>query len=110
MNLKSPGIKPRNLPGRSHPPGPLPSVGVGERLFPSGSRLTEDGEETPRTPLTVSAPHTPPHNVATTSADFSIFAQIMIGQGKHFPSLILDCSYCFNSNNTGIVRIYQNKT
>lgn len=80
LNLKSPGIKPRNLPGRSHPPGPLPSVGVGERLFPSGSRLTEDGEETPRTPLTVSAPHTPPHNVATTSADFSIFAQIMIGQ------------------------------
>ncbi|PSN55558.1 hypothetical protein C0J52_12100 [Blattella germanica] len=73
LNLKSPGIKPRNLPGRNHPPGPLPS----SHLFPSTVRLLEDGEETPRTPLTVSAPHTPPPPVP--SSDFSVFAPILIG-------------------------------
>ncbi|XP_047097392.1 protein son of sevenless [Schistocerca piceifrons] len=84
LNLKSPGIKPRNLPGRSHPPGPLPSLGE-RHLFPSTNRLPEDGEETttPRTPHTCSAPHTPPHHVptpASSAADFSVFANIMIGQ------------------------------
>ncbi|PNF17404.1 hypothetical protein B7P43_G02995 [Cryptotermes secundus] len=76
LNLKSPGIKPRNLPGRNHPPGPLPSMGE-RHLFPSTSRLPEDGEETPRTPLTVSAPHTPPYHGP--SSDFSVFAPILIG-------------------------------
>lgn len=76
LNLKSPGIKPRNLPGRNHPPGPLPSMG--ERpIFQSTIRLPEDGEETPRTPLTVSAPHTPPYHGH--SSDFSVFAPILIG-------------------------------
>jgi len=76
LNLKSPGIKPRNLPGRNHPPGPLPSMGE-RHLFPSTVRLPEDGEETPRTPLTVSAPHTPPYHGP--SSDFSVFAPILIG-------------------------------
>lgn len=78
LNLKSPGIKPRNLPGRNHPPGPLPSL-VERHLFPLTSRLLEDGEETPRTPLTVSAPHTPPYNGP--SPDLSVFAQVLFGPG-----------------------------
>ena len=73
LNLKSPGIKPRNLPGRNHPPGPLPS----SHLFSSNIRLPEDGEETPRTPLTVSAPHTPPPHHG--SSNYSVFAPILIG-------------------------------
>ncbi|KAJ4439268.1 hypothetical protein ANN_07388 [Periplaneta americana] len=76
INLKSPGIKPRNLPGRNHPPGPLPSMGE-RHLFPASVRLPEDGEETPRTPHTVSAPHTPPYQGS--SSDYSIFAQILLG-------------------------------
>ena len=61
LNLKSPGIKPRTLAGRSHPPQPLPAVTP--HLVPPTSSprpFSDDGggEETPRTPLT--APHTPP--------------------------------------------------
>ncbi|XP_066990925.2 protein son of sevenless [Anabrus simplex] len=77
LNLKSPGIKPRNFPGRGHPPGPLPSVGDRHTSL-SSIRVPEDGEETPRTPHTASAPHTPPHHVG--SSDFSVFAPIIIGQ------------------------------
>lgn len=76
LNLKSPGIKPRNLPGRNHPPGPLPSMGE-RHLFPLTARLQEDGEETPRTPLTVSAPHTPPYHGP--SPDLCVFAQVLFG-------------------------------
>ncbi|XP_063219345.1 protein son of sevenless isoform X2 [Bacillus rossius redtenbacheri] len=82
LQLKSPGIKPRNLPGRSHPV-PLPSVGD-RHMFPSTSRLPEDGEETPRTPLTSSAPHSPPH---TSSSDFSVFAPILIGSSDSIDTL-----------------------
>nr|CAD7260795.1 unnamed protein product [Timema shepardi] len=79
LNLKSPGIKPRNLPGRSHPT-PLPPMGD-RHQFQSSVRLPDDGEETPRTPLTVSAPHTPPHQLSNASSDFSVFAPILIGSG-----------------------------
>ncbi|KAK7793915.1 hypothetical protein R5R35_007684 [Gryllus longicercus] len=84
LNLKSPGIKPRNLPGRSHPPGPLPSIHSDRSLV----RPQDDSsEDTPRTPLT--GPHTPPHhNSSSSSADFSVFAQILIGHspsGSHSP-------------------------
>ncbi|KAF4521736.1 hypothetical protein B566_EDAN010001 [Ephemera danica] len=75
LNLKSPGIKPRHLPGRTHP-NPLPSSAS---LFVSTARL-DNGEETPRTPLQQppgSAPVTPP---ASSSSDFSVFASIIIGQ------------------------------
>lgn len=77
LNLKSPGIKPRTLAGRSHPPQPLPAVTP--HLVPPTSSprpFSDDGggEETPRTPLT--APHTPP---AGHLGDYSVFAQIHIG-------------------------------
>ena len=77
MNLKSPGIKPRSFAGRSHPPTPLTSVS--ERPAPSNS--DKDGEDTPRTPLTASAPHTPPPHTGTFSSpsDFSVFATVLLG-------------------------------
>ncbi|XP_075218882.1 protein son of sevenless-like [Lycorma delicatula] len=64
LNLKSPGIKVRNLASRSHPPQPLPSV---NNLAPppSSPRLVneESSDDTPKTPL----------------GDFSVFAQVQIG-------------------------------
>lgn len=75
LNLKSPGIKPRNLPGRSHPPGPLPALHAERNMV---KPQEDSNEDTPRTPLT--GPHTPPHH--NSSADFSVFAQIMIGQSS----------------------------
>lgn len=82
LNLKSPGIKPRTLAGRSHPPQPLPAVTP--HLVPPASSprpFSDDGggEETPRTPLT--APHTPPPGHL---GDYSVFAQIHIGPSKKF--------------------------
>ncbi|KAK6644965.1 hypothetical protein RUM43_001241 [Polyplax serrata] len=72
LNLKSPGTKPKNLPGRSHPPLPLPSI---ERhKSPSTMRLQEDQEpETPKTP------HTPPHRTIPELIDNTVFMPVMIG-------------------------------
>jgi hypothetical protein len=85
LNLKSPGIKPRHLPGRTHP-NPLPSVR--EALFATSTARLDNGEETPKTPLLpLSAPVTPPAH--SSSQEYSVFASIMIGQGES-PSYIIN--------------------
>lgn len=76
LNLKSPGIKVRNLASRSHLPQPLTTNMTPHLVPPTSSPRTSEcggGEDTPRTPLT--APHTPQPPLA----DFSVFAQIQIG-------------------------------
>ncbi|XP_065353611.1 protein son of sevenless-like [Cloeon dipterum] len=75
LNLKSPGIKPKNLPGRTYP-NPLPPV----------RRLNDNGEDTPRTPsMSTCSPITP--TGPNSSSDFSVFAPIIIGQtGVTLPS------------------------
>lgn len=77
LNLKSPGVKPRSILVRSHHPTPLTSVS--ERTAPLHS--DKDGEDTPRTPLTASAPHTPPPHTGSISSpsDFSVFATVVLG-------------------------------
>lgn len=79
LNLKSPGIKPRGLASRTHPPTPLTSVT--ER--PVISNCDKDGEDTPRTPLT--APPTPPSHPGqfSTASDFGVFAQVVLGPSGH---------------------------
>ncbi|XP_014254069.1 protein son of sevenless isoform X2 [Cimex lectularius] len=74
LNLKSPGIKARSL-SRHGPPQPLVVVHKHDD--------SHDDSPTPRTPLTV--PHTPPsHDASHHSSDYSVFAQIQIGQGVSF--------------------------
>ncbi|XP_034235206.1 protein son of sevenless [Thrips palmi] len=93
LNLKSPGIKPRNILVRSHPPTPLTSVT--ERTAPF--HADKDGEDTPRTPLTASAPHTPPPHTGSISSpsDFSVFATVVLGPsgiGNMSPGLMSHAS------------------
>uniref|UniRef100_A0A023FCF9 Putative guanine nucleotide exchange factor for ras-like small gtpase n=1 Tax=Triatoma infestans TaxID=30076 RepID=A0A023FCF9_TRIIF len=82
LNLKSPGIKARHLSRQHGPPQPLAVTGGGHNKHDDGS--SHDDSPTPRTPLTV--PHTPPphhhhHQHQHSSSDYSVFAQIHIGQG-----------------------------
>lgn len=83
LNLKSPGIKARHLSRQHGPPQPLAVTGGGHNKHDDGS--SHDDSPTPRTPLTV--PHTPPphhhhhHHHQHSSSDYSVFAQIHIGQG-----------------------------
>lgn len=86
VNLKSPGIKPKSFPGRSHPPTPLTSIS--ERHIHPSIHSDKDGEDTPRTPLTASAPHTPPlppHTgtgaVISPSSEFRVFESVDLGPG-----------------------------
>nr|XP_018917861.1 PREDICTED: protein son of sevenless isoform X2 [Bemisia tabaci] len=79
LNLKSPGIKPKNLPGRSHPPIPLPSL---TPHLVSGPRSAGEGEETPRTPLTTPPPVSSIHSAAQSSSNFSVFASILLGSSS----------------------------
>ncbi|XP_054279418.1 protein son of sevenless isoform X2 [Macrosteles quadrilineatus] len=76
LNLKSPGIKTRNLASRSQLPQPLTTNVTPHLVPPTSSPRPSDGggDETPRTPLTA-PPHTPPPPLA----DYSVFAQIHIG-------------------------------
>ncbi|ODM97917.1 Protein son of sevenless [Orchesella cincta] len=118
LNLKSPGIKPRHLPGKSHPGPLLPFSSTSSSQFSlhtSSSRMTLDSEldcvlnnHTPAKTLTPSS-----NPSATSPQDFSfdhsVFAPVLIGHHpvssaspqdtfsihSHFPSGILSPS---NSN------------
>ncbi|CAL8111020.1 unnamed protein product [Orchesella dallaii] len=89
LNLKSPGIKPRHLPGKSHPAPLLPFSSTSTSQFSlhsSSSRMTLDSElDCVLNNHTPSKTLTPSSNPSATSPEdhffeHSVFAPVLIGQ------------------------------